>query len=59
MQEVLENFASKIELEDAKILKFLDQVKEEKHNKESKPHFNKNQISDLYSIIEENDPLKD
>jgi len=59
MQEVLESFASKIELEDKKILSFLDQVKEEKLDKQSTKTFNKKQISDLFNILEDQDPLKD
>jgi len=59
MQEVLENFASKIELEDKKILNFLDQVKEEKLDKQNTKTFNKKQINDLFNILEDQDPLKD
>jgi hypothetical protein len=59
MQEVLENFASKIELEDKKILSFLDQVKEEKLDKQNTKTFNKKQINDLFNILEDQDPLKD
>jgi len=52
MQEVIENFASKIYDQDAQILKFLDNVVVEKEDK-FKSSFDKKQINDIYDILED------
>ena len=56
MQEVIEAFAKRIEIEDNAILKFLDQVLE---NKKHKTHqkFSKSDINSIFDMLEEDDPL--
>jgi len=54
MQEVIESFARRIEIEDNKILKFLDEVVEEKKQK-SKKDFSKSDIDSIFNMIEDED----
>ena len=57
MQEVVESFAQKILIEDNRILKFLDQVVEDKKNN-TKKNFTNSDIKTIFDILEEDDPLK-
>ena len=52
MQEVIEAFAKRIEIEDNKMIKFLDDVVEEKKNK-AKKSFSKSDVESIFSMIEE------
>lgn len=57
MQEVIEAFAKRIEIEDSKMLKFLDQVVEDKKHK-GKKNFSKSDINSIFDMLEDEDPLK-
>lgn len=54
MQEVIEAFAKRLEIEDSKMLKFLDEVVEEKRQKSSKA-FSKSDVESIFSMIENED----
>lgn len=54
MQEVIEAFAKRIEIEDNKMLKFLDDVVEEKKQRSNKS-FSKSDVESIFSMIEEED----
>ena len=54
MQEVIEAFAKRIEIEDNKMLKFLDDVVEEKKHK-AKKSFSKSDVESIFNMIEEED----
>ena len=49
MQEVVEAFAKRIEIEDNKIMKFLDDIVEAKKN------FSKSDVDSIFSMIEDED----
>ena len=52
MQEVIEAFAKRIEIEDNKIMKFLDDVVETKKQK-AKKIFSKSDVESIFSMIED------
>ena len=52
MQEVIEAFAKRIEIEDNKMLKFLDDVVEEKKHK-TKKAFSKSDVESIFSMIDD------
>ena len=52
MQEVIEAFAKKIEIEDTKILKFLDNCVEEKKHKSEKI-FSKSDLETIFNMIKD------
>ena len=52
MQEVIEAFAKKIEIEDTKILKFLDHCVEEKKHKSEKI-FSKSDLETIFNMIKD------
>jgi TRAP-type mannitol/chloroaromatic compound transport system substrate-binding protein len=52
MQEVVEAFAKRIEIEDNKMLKFLDEVVEQKKQKANK-NFSKTDIDSIFNMIED------
>ena len=54
MQEVIEAFAKRIEIEDNKILKFLDDVVEQKKQQTNKS-FSKTDVESIFNMIEEED----
>jgi TRAP-type mannitol/chloroaromatic compound transport system substrate-binding protein len=54
MQEVIEAFAKRIEIEDNKMIKFLDDVVEEKKHK-AKKNFSKSDVESIFSMIEDED----
>ena len=54
MQEVVEAFAERIEIEDNKMIKFLDAVVEAKKHKVKKS-FSKSDVEDIFSMIEDED----
>ena len=54
MQEVIEAFAKRIEIEDNKILKFLDDVVEEKKQRSNKS-FSKSDVESIFNMIEDED----
>ena len=54
MQEVIEAFAKRIEIEDNKMMKFLDDVVEEKKHK-AKKNFSKSDVESIFSMIEDED----
>ena len=54
MQEVIEAFAKRIEIEDNKMMKFLDDVVEEKKHK-AKKSFSKSDVESIFSMIEDED----
>ena len=54
MQEVIEAFAKRIEIEDNKIIKFLDECVEAKKQK-SKKSFSKSDVESIFNMIEDND----
>tara|TARA_B100000161_G_C33415743_1_gene353135 strand:- start:108 stop:377 length:270 start_codon:yes stop_codon:yes gene_type:complete len=54
MQEVIEAFAKRIQIEDNKILKFLDEVVEEKKQKSNKV-FSKTDVESIFNMIEDED----
>jgi len=54
MQEVIEAFAKRIEIEDNKIMKFLDDVVEEKKHR-AKKNFSKSDVESIFSMIEDED----
>ena len=54
MQEVIEAFAKRLQIEDNKMLKFLDEVVEEKKQKSNKT-FSKSDVDSIFSMIEEED----
>lgn len=54
MQEVIEAFAKRIEIEDNKILRFLDEVVEQKKQKANKS-FSKSDVESIFNMIEEED----
>lgn len=55
MQEVIENFAYRLEIQDKKFLNFLDEVREEKRDKASKKPLKKSEIRDIYNLLEQDD----
>ena len=54
MQEVVEAFAKRIEIEDNKMIKFLDDVVETKKHK-AKKSFSKSDVESIFSMIEDED----
>ena len=54
MQEVVEAFAKRIEIEDNKMLKFLDDCVEAKKHKDKK-NFSKSDVESIFSMIEDED----
>lgn len=52
MQEVIEAFAKRIEIEDNKMLKFLDDVVEEKKQRSNKS-FSKLDVESIFNMIED------
>jgi len=54
MQEVVEAFAKRIEIEDNKIMKFLDDVVEDKKHK-AKKNFSNSDVESIFSMIEDED----
>ncbi len=54
MQEVVEAFAKRIEIEDNKIMKFLDDVVEAKKHK-AKKNFSNSDVESIFSMIEDKD----
>lgn len=54
MQEVIEAFAKRIQIEDNKMLKFLDEVVEEKKQRSGKD-FSKSDIDSIFNMIEDED----
>lgn len=52
MQEVIEAFARRLQISDAKMLKFLDEVVEEKKQKANKT-FAESDIEAIFNMIEE------
>jgi hypothetical protein len=52
MQEVIESFASKIQIEDNAILKFLDKCVEEKKHKSEKT-FSKSDLETIFNMIKD------
>tara|TARA_R110002167_G_scaffold26676_1_gene91717 strand:+ start:2298 stop:2567 length:270 start_codon:yes stop_codon:yes gene_type:complete len=54
MQEAIESFAKRIEIEDNKMLKFLDEVVEAKKHK-AKKNFSKSDVDSIFSMIEDED----
>tara|TARA_R110000822_G_scaffold153967_8_gene293407 strand:- start:296 stop:577 length:282 start_codon:yes stop_codon:yes gene_type:complete len=54
MQEVVEAFAKRIEIEDNKMIKFLDDVVEAKKHK-AKKSFSKSDVESIFSMIEDED----
>lgn len=54
MQEVIEAFAKRIEIEDNKMLKFLDDVVEEKKQRSNKS-FSKSDVESIFNMIEDED----
>jgi hypothetical protein len=54
MQEVIEAFAKRLEIEDSKMLKFLDEVVEEKKQKSNKT-FSNSDVESIFSMIENED----
>ena len=54
MQEVVEAFAKRIEIEDNKIMKFLDDVAEAKKHK-TKKNFSNSDVESIFSMIEDKD----
>jgi len=54
MQEVVESFAKRIEIEDNKIMKFLDDVAEAKKHK-TKKNFSNSDVESIFSMIEDKD----
>ena len=52
MQEVIEAFAKRIEIEDNKIIKFLDEVVETKKQK-SKKSFSNSDVESIFNMIED------
>ena len=54
MQEVVESFAKRIEIEDNKMLKFLDEVVEAK-KQNGKKNFSKSDVDSIFSMIEDED----
>jgi len=58
MQEVIEEFVQKILAENPVILKFLDEVLENKKNKSEKK-LSKLDVETIFNLLEDEDPLKD
>jgi len=54
MQETIEAFAKRLEIEDNKMLKFLDEVVEEKKQKAGKV-FSKTDVESIFNMIEDED----
>ena len=54
MQETIEAFAKRLEIEDSKMLKFLDEVVEEKKQKSNKV-FSKTDVESIFNMIEDED----
>ena len=54
MQEVIEAFAKRLQIEDNKMLKFLDEVVEEKKQKANKS-FSKSDVDSIFNMIEDED----
>ena len=54
MQEVVEAFVKRIEIEDNKIMKFLDDVVEAKKHK-AKKNFSNSDVESIFSMIEDKD----
>jgi mevalonate kinase len=54
MQEVVEAFAKRLQIEDNKMLKFLDEVVEEKKQKTNKT-FSKSDVNSIFDMIEDKD----
>jgi phosphoribosylformylglycinamidine (FGAM) synthase-like amidotransferase family enzyme len=54
MQEVIEAFAKRIEIEDSKMVKFLDEVVEQKKQKANK-NFSSSDIDSIFNMIEDED----
>lgn len=52
MQEVIEAFAKRIEIEDNKMIKFLDEVVEQKKQKANK-NFSSSDIDSIFNMIED------
>ena len=52
MQEVIEAFAKRIEIEDNKMMKFLDDVVEEKKHR-AKKSFSKSDVESIFNMIED------
>lgn len=60
LQEVFEEFASRIVAEDKNCLKILEELSEIKRLGIKQPkQLRKSEINDIYSILEDDDPLKD
>ena len=57
MQEVVEEFVQRILSENPQIIKILDEVAENKKNKQQKK-FSKSDIESIFNILEDEDPLK-
>lgn len=57
MQEVVEAFAKRLQIEDNKMLKFLDEVVEEKKQKTNKT-FSKSDVNSIFDMIEDKDLWK-
>ena len=58
MQEVVEAFVQKIGIKHPHMIKFLDEVVENKKNKTLKK-FSKNDVNSIFEILEDDDPLKE
>jgi len=52
MQEVIEAFAKRLQIEDNKMIKFLDEVVEEKKQKANKS-FSKSDVDSIFDMIED------
>ena len=55
MQEVIESFAHRLEIQDAKFINFLEEVKEDKKNKSLKNTLRKSEIEDIYKLLEQDE----
>ena len=58
MQEVIEEFVQRIASENTHVLRLLNEVAENKKNNVSKK-FTKNDVTSIYEILEDEDPLKE
>jgi len=57
MQEVIEAFAKRLQIEDNKMIKFLDEVVEEKKQKANKS-FSKSDVDSIFDMIEDEELWK-
>ncbi len=58
MQQVFAAFAKRVGLESTDMIRFLDHVANEKEVKKIKKQYTKSDVDAIFSILEEQDPLK-